>query len=171
MGGCSSAGSDPVAAMSPGSGGRAAASTGGSAAAECSDGGSCTCSDGRSGTEMCNADASLSCVCTGPAFTLDANLPFAACGGEPFGMWRAIKVTIDPTQTVAYQGFAETLATCAIAATSATTPDFRLDLENAGKFAMSNGAYELQFDALTSCVGKPQNCTLYGPRHSNTARS
>jgi hypothetical protein len=76
-------------------------------------------------------------------------------------MWRAIKVTIDPTQTVAYQGFGQTFAACAIAATSAETPDFRLDLENAGKFAMSNGAYELQFDALTSCIGKPQNCTLY----------
>lgn len=99
----------------------------------CAPGKACSCPAGQSGTTLCT-DGEATCDCKACAGLELKNAPtVAACGGEPFGVWRLTKLELGSTP-LSLSSFGEALGSCtSMLDTPAQVPHALMSLQDGGR--------------------------------------
>ncbi len=145
---CSSdSGSAPAVFTGPGSG------TGGSST--CTPDEPCTCSSGNTGKLTCEGNRAV-CACAPCPEYKDTPSSWTACGGEPFGRWRAVSTVIEKAtlQIDRDDGLSKTLLGTCPGEVRQQPPDLRMviELRDGGAAKLSMGALNFSFAVKESCV-------------------
>lgn len=131
----------------------------------CSPGTDCPCAPGYRGETLC-ADGEKSCDCTAcPELETRQPRSVAACGGEPFGVWRLTKLELG-TSTLSLSSAGEALGSCALLLdTPAQVPRALMSLQDGGRAEYVTEQTPTQAHWSDSCVTSklaPLSCGAKG---------